>query len=275
MFAEYGIPATYTETLQELLYNILVFDREIYTEEEFFNLSIEEQISAAREYIFDNYPIFDEAYRSTLETKILRHFYAREIGQEQENAFLYYLNMTLYEIMPYYNKLYETETLSFNPLYTIDRTTTHAGRNETTGKETSAEAGKRGETGSTDTTRATATAEKAKSQGGFSDTPQGAISGVMSALSDAGSGYLTNATAGNTEGQTPTAEKTGQQENRRADDVRTRAADRKQGGVDNYIDIVKGYEGKPAELIKEYRKTLLNIDLEIIKKLDDCFMQIY
>lgn len=49
----------------------------------------------------------------------------REIGTETYGLWHLYLDTTLNEIMPYYNKLYETELLKFNPLYDIDLKRTH------------------------------------------------------------------------------------------------------------------------------------------------------
>lgn len=84
---------------------------------------ISDIISNSRSKIFDfGYPIFDETYRSILETKILRHFYLREICAETVGVWKHFLDMRMNEIMPYYNKLYESELIEFNPLYDVDLT---------------------------------------------------------------------------------------------------------------------------------------------------------
>ena len=55
--------------------------------------------------IFDfDYPIFDEAYRSVLQTKIIRHYYTREIGQETIGLWKLKLETKLNKIMTYNNK---------------------------------------------------------------------------------------------------------------------------------------------------------------------------
>ncbi len=77
-------------------------------------------------FSFD-FPIFDESYRNVLCTKILRHYYTREIGFETVGLWKLKLQTKLTEIMPYYNKLYESELLKFNPLYDVDLQTTHVG----------------------------------------------------------------------------------------------------------------------------------------------------
>lgn len=57
--------------------------------------------------IFDfDYPIFDEAYRSVLEKKIVDRYYFREIGFETVAQFKWFLRTRLNEIMPFYNQHY-------------------------------------------------------------------------------------------------------------------------------------------------------------------------
>ena len=73
------------------------------------------------------FPIFDEAYRLPLERKILRHYYTREISEETYGLWKLRLQDRMGTIMPYYNKLYESALLSFNPFYDVDLTTNHAG----------------------------------------------------------------------------------------------------------------------------------------------------
>lgn len=86
-------------------------------------LKIGDVISKARPKVFDfDYPIFDEAYRSILETKILKHFYLREICAETVGVWKHFLDVKMNEIMPYYNKLYESELIEFDPMYDVDLT---------------------------------------------------------------------------------------------------------------------------------------------------------
>ena len=56
------------------------------------------------------------------------HYYTREIGFETVGLWKLKLQTKLNEIMPYYNKLYETELLKYNPLYDVDMTTTNVGQ---------------------------------------------------------------------------------------------------------------------------------------------------
>ena len=101
-----------------------------------------------------DYPIFDEEYRPILEEKITRHFYFREIGFETVGRFLYHLETKMNEIMPYYNQLYESTRLEFNPLinYQVTETQSRDVRARGVGSETG------------------------KGKGLYSDTPQGRTS---------------------------------------------------------------------------------------------------
>lgn len=80
-----------------------------------------EVIEKARPRIFDfPYPIFDQNYKPVLETKILMHYYTREISEETYGLWKLRLRSKLNEIMPYYNQLYSSELIKFNPLWDTD-----------------------------------------------------------------------------------------------------------------------------------------------------------
>lgn len=81
---------------------------------------VDEVISESANKIFGDFPIFDENYRLVLESKILKHYYTREIGFETVGLWKLKLSTKMNEIMPYYNKLYESELLEFNPFYDTD-----------------------------------------------------------------------------------------------------------------------------------------------------------
>ena len=141
---------------------------------------IPEIIEASKSKVFDfDFPIFDEDYRGVLETKILKHYYLREIGMETVGVWKHFLDMKMNEIMPYYNKLYLSALLEFNPFYDVDITRDHIG----TGSGTTKNDGTRRDVGNTNTWDY------------YSDTPQGSV-GRLDDLT-----YLTDArhvTDGNT-----------------------------------------------------------------------------
>lgn len=204
---------------------------------------VNEVIQLALPKIFDfDFPIFDESYRNVLETKIIKHFYTREIGMETVGLWKLKLETKLNEIMPYYNKLYNSELLEFNPLYTHDLYKKHEGSGENNG------------------TREGRTIDSSHNEGEgwekFSDTPQNGVSPIENAE------YLTNAT--NT---TQENTYTGQQDTAGSEMFKS---------SDEYFDHVYGFEGKDgSELLLKFRETFLNIDMMIIDELNELFMQLW
>lgn len=83
---------------------------------------VEDIVTSAAPHIFNNFAIFDEQYRLTLEKKILMHYYTREICEETVGLWKLRLATRMNEIMPIFNKLYETELLKYNPFYDVDYT---------------------------------------------------------------------------------------------------------------------------------------------------------
>lgn len=203
------------------------------TESEGYN-SVQGIIEKSAPKIFDfDFPIFDEKYRLPLEIKILRHFYTREICEETVGLWKLRLQDRMNVIMPYYNKLYESELIKFNPLYDVDVLRDHNiqsngktnsenvkntkqitdGTNAQTGKVTKNETldKKINETSTVNGTNkidesVTATGNNTTTDKGnvsksgtawtlYSDTPQGGVVGINRATDDiANNAYLTNAT---------------------------------------------------------------------------------
>lgn len=93
--------------------------------------NVKNVLAQAAPKVFDfDFPIFDEQYRLPLEIKILRHYYTREICEETYGLWKLRLEDRLNNIMPYYNQLYKSELISFNPMYDVDVTRQHKRGNE-------------------------------------------------------------------------------------------------------------------------------------------------
>lgn len=93
--------------------------------------SVDQIIAAALPKVFPfEVPLFDPAYKDVLCTKILRHYYTREIGSETVGLWQLRMQTKLDEILPYYNQLYRSELIKFNPLYDTDLQTTQAGQKD-------------------------------------------------------------------------------------------------------------------------------------------------
>lgn len=90
-----------------------------------YTMTIKEIIESGVDIFKDwSYPIYSEDYRSSLNNKIIRHFYFKEIGFETVGRFKYELKTLLNEIMPYYNKIYDAINLDQRILNNYDVTDT-------------------------------------------------------------------------------------------------------------------------------------------------------
>lgn len=83
-----------------------------------YTIEIRSLIERGFHFALDDYPIFDECHRKELNEKIIEHYYFREIGAETPDRFNFYLRRKMREIMPYYNQLYISEMIKFDPLAT-------------------------------------------------------------------------------------------------------------------------------------------------------------
>ena len=95
--------------------------------------NVNEVIEKSRNKIFPPFEIFDESYRPVLETKILKHFYTREIGCETFGLWQLRLDAKLSVIMPYYNKLYNAINIDIPVIDNVNMNVEHnIGRNADT-----------------------------------------------------------------------------------------------------------------------------------------------
>lgn len=73
-------------------------------------------VSGGYEVFNDWWTTFIPEYKQTLEEKIIRYYWFNQIGAETPDRFRHFLNAELMRIMPYYNKLYESELIKFDPM---------------------------------------------------------------------------------------------------------------------------------------------------------------
>ena len=99
---------------------------------------IDDIIANSRTKIFDfNFPIFDENYRSVLETKIIKHYYTREIGFETVALWKHFLGVKMNEIMESKLPLIYSAAISYDPLVNVDVETTLSRRVDDAGNANS------------------------------------------------------------------------------------------------------------------------------------------
>lgn len=99
-----------------------------------YTVELGELLRAGYQLDLNRYPLFMEEYRPFLNQKIIDHFWFREIGAETPDRFNFYLGRTMNELMPYYNKLYESECIKYDPLATdyFAEKESHAAENDRT-----------------------------------------------------------------------------------------------------------------------------------------------
>ena len=290
--------------------------------------SIDEVIDKSYLKVFNNekipmYKNETEAHRAGLLKKILLHYYTREIGYETVGLWKLKLNQKMIEIMPYYNQLYESAELEFDPFKNVDVTRTHEGEynddekvdnqrdtENHRGVHTTQESDTREDVTlrhSRTTTEGNDTRSNSVTKDGnnwvlFSDTPQGGLDGINAAASDlAENGYLTNATRtittpdeqsvtqthgdivetynasgdrkDTTEGHAEVEAQTVVNDKGKTVDDNTR----NNKGTDEYEnkDIGKIGTETYSEMLQKYRDTFLNIDLMVIRELENLFMGLW
>lgn len=261
--------------------------------------SIDSVLDSARNKVFDfDFPIFDENYRVTLENKILKHYYTREICCETVGLWKHFLCTRMNEIMPYYNQLYKSALIEFNPLYDIDITTERTkednGNNERNKaineNETFDETKLRNNAGNTneqiDTTvneinnKATnqeknsnnysktenESANKNDRWEYFSDTPEGGINGVEDL------NYLTNAThiTDDGDGTTSSSEVTGNDNG-----VTVTAENGTTDGTSNRNRISNFIDNSDDTTSNNRNKGINESNSETIKNIEDYFEHVY
>lgn len=212
-----------------------------------------------------DFPIFDENYRQVLCRKILKHYYTREIAHETVGRWKLALNAKLNEIMPYYNQLYKSELLEFNPFYDVDLTRSRegSGTSNRTSNNTETNSGTSKNVSSDSSTSNTDTLNR------FSDTPQNS----MDTQGIADSVPLTTVTKVN-EDNTTTNKST---DTLTRNNTKTGNGTENINNTDKYIETVKGKQGTEnySSLLKKFRETFLNIDMMIIDDCSDCFFTLW
>ena len=208
------------------------------------------------------FPIFDENYRTVLEKKILKHFYTREICEETVGLWKLRLDAKLNEIMPYYNKLYNSELLEFNPLYTANLT-----RKKKTDYDSNRNTSNNGTVNSTSNSNGSGTGTNTNvGLDLYSDTPQGLITNVENET------YLTNVRKKTDTGNSSSTTSNSTTGNVTNSDTGTDALN----STEDYLETVIGFEGSSAsDLLIKYRDTFLNIDMMIIEDLETLFFQLW
>ena len=200
-----------------------------------YTITIKSLIDNNFDFGLQNYPIFNETYRNTLNNNILNHYYENEIGFETANLFKFYLNQKLNEIMPYYNELYKNQEklIKDNLFDNVDLEETSNRINNTSTNSNSL--------------------SNSDSKNLFQDTPQGKID--MTIFDD--QSYATNLTLNKA----------------KINDISNSSGNNNEDFI-RKIKGTNGNKYK-IDILKDIKNNLMNIDLMIINELNDLFMQIF
>ena len=236
--------ANYTMTIQEMLNDELI--NGIFPKNYLFYV---DDVKAQKEF----------------EEKFIKHYYYREIGFASPFVFKQKLAALLMVRMPYWQQLYKTELESRNISFLLNKDL-----KETFIREIESE----NETLGTTTNQQNSNSTNAISQNGTSSNnhKESTIRDGVS-VSSLSEGYLTGVSSDNS-----TTSSTGNSNS--SDDIKTNGT-LTQSGNDKSVEktelISQGNIGitSSAQLLKEWRDVLINIDEIIIKECNKLFMTLY
>lgn len=213
------------------------------------------------------YEIDDAAWKEKLERDIVNHYYFYEIGSETPDRFKHQFMSKMLEIMPYYNKLHNSEVMITDPLVNrklseiiteIESSTTVNDNSKTQGITSESTTQDKG-------SDSTITDGEDISQ--RSEYPQSA--NYTSDIPTERTGNTTDVTTKATYGRGSDAR--GSQNLNESMESSTENTATK-----NYERILEGFEGSSqAELLEKYRASLLRLNTRIIQELKPLFILIY
>lgn len=197
--------------------------------------------AAAMQEIFDEFIVnmYADIGHADVLTKILYHYYTREIGFETYALWKMNMNRFMWEQFSEYSELYKSIDAKYDMFGDVDITREHTGENANEVKS------------STDNT----SKQKGKSKQKFSDTPQGGLEGLENDKYMSSAQITESESAGENNGNAASSGK----------------------GNDHYVETVKGKQGSKnfSEMVIDYRKAIMNVDMRIINDVSDMFFNLW
>lgn len=266
----------------------------------------------AREMFDFDYP-FNEERNTSLEDKIYNNYKRTRICTSDIELFKEYLENKMNSCMNFYNQLYKSLELDFNPLtdFKITESLTENQLNETNVLDTSDTSSNFNDTISNQSisdarnssslsnfSNVNVNIEKVDNQNTeenklskISDTPQSSIDNLDNFLSSATKDNIDLTTTNNASEHTETTQNDVSTQSNRITSEDTSTSERETSSESGVIKNVNTEmignkthtvtkEGKVsgksyAELLTEYRNTIINIDALVIKELSDLFYNLY
>ena len=250
-----------------------------------FGLSTRERIEIGRPKLFDfHYPFFDEEYKKVFETNFIRHFYMREIGYETEGLFKMMLEDWLNINMPYFNRMFESELIEFDPLLNSQMTVEHTKKND---KEQTDDRNLTGTTESDGTVNSTTnqkTDENIEDDNFNRDVSADTPDDRLALTTQDGSGILEYASfiSENTENnkRNRDVEMDSTTQDTTSLDTSVNQNDKLKSNVNELEDFIQNRVGKIgvqsySKMIQEYRDSFLRIEKTIFDEMRVLFMGVY
>ena len=209
--------------------------------------SREEVESWFKDYCIENYLRPDQIEtiltaniwsKDRLASKIVDHYYMREIGYETIGLFKHYAKVYMQEIMERYLPLIYSNSIEYNPLINVDYTETFTRNINGSGESESS------------------SSNSASGLSVNSDTPQGQITKANILAGN----YASNTGASETESSI------------------TDSSSNSNTTEETYTKNVRGNSGVSAtsqKMVEQFRNNIITIDRDIIKELDKLFMGLY
>lgn len=248
------IPARYTEVLYNLINNPQTKTK---IDEAMSTYPLYESTNQNKEYNIPNII----PTREQLNKKILDYYRYREIGFETVGRFLQELEISLNEIMPYYNQLFFSADQDYNIIYNVDY-------KRTIDRDLSGNTSSITESSATDSTETSANSTS-NSKHVTSDTPQNQLSITNKQIDTVDYANQVDwnkddaESSGSTSGESSTsASGTGTNKEK-----------------ESTLETTKGNFGvvSAQDLIKKYRELIINIEQQIINdpRIVELFMLVY
>lgn len=255
--------SSYTMSIKECL--------DLWVGQESYNLK--DKIEKGRVKLFDfDYPIFDPAYKKIFETHFIRTFFTREIGFETDGLFKFHLETWMLVNMPYFNKLFESELITFDPLTNTKIDTTQKKTNDKTQNRTSKTDSTN--SGSSEQTSNSNTSDSQFSRHLDSNTPDSRLT----ITTQDGKGVIEYASniQENTNKDTKTASATTSATAKDTANVNSSGT----GEINEIEDYLESKVGKIgdqsfAAMLNEYRTSFMRIEKQIFREMQELFILVY
>lgn len=233
--------------------------------------------------LFDfDYTFDDREYAKQIEQAVIDYYYFEEIGQETPDRFKHVFETRFKRVIGYYNKLYNTTLLEYNPLinYSMNEALEKLGNATSnvstigTDEQTATVDDQTSNTSQTNGNTDSTTNETESGSGQSSDYPQDTITGDYRS-EERKNDVEREQTQGTTSEQTTTGSSEGLSTSTGAGSSDTQQ-ESTSDNTESYEKTIEGLTGRTyQELIQLERESLLRITSMIIQELKPCFILTY